>query len=444
MNKKLKTWDRYSRDSLVENTTAPQGRLFLSELGQINLEGVQVLHAGLDTVKQLYFGQIRLDLLEQIERLYSEGFGECLELGGHVWMIGSGGASGYQYRLQNSDLGLILFIKSRYAELDKEFSHLKIECSPHWLLPRSIEIIKRELDALAAHVLKSPQAKGCAPHICVDVQGWNPPADFSDRLVTRARRILSHDSCKLIYMDMGEVALRYNQGQSYLFGSASSVQMAVYRKDIQAKAADKLDFWQSTWNKKAGDSFDQSAYNPELPVWRIELRFHHSVLEDFARGAAEQLEYGSSLQAGIWAHIQGVSKHLTGLWRYGLNGFRLEVQGERSSHRYLDPFWQLLSEDITYFAPVGDLNYKRVKKSPGLGNEKNLMLAVGNLISVYARNRFTPKKAHQCLKDSGIYEDLCCYMERKANADYRNFNESQIFEFVTKALQLRTLMGKAA
>lgn len=54
-------------------------------------------------------------------------------------MIGSGGASGYQFRLQNSDLGLILFLKSRYAEQDKEFSHFKIECSPHWLLPRSIE-----------------------------------------------------------------------------------------------------------------------------------------------------------------------------------------------------------------------------------------------------------------------------------------------------------------
>lgn len=444
MNKKLKTWERYSLESLVENVTDPRGRLFFSELGQINLGGVNVLHAGLDTVKQLYSGEIRLELLEQVERLYSEGFGECIELGGHVWMIGSGGASGYQFRLQNSDLGLILFLKSRYAEQDKEFSHFKIECSPHWLLPRSIETMKQELDALAAQVLHQPQAKGCAPHICVDVQGWEPPANFSDRLVTRARRILSHDSCKVLYMDLGEVALRYNQGQSYLFGSASSVQMAVYRKDIQAKATDKLDFWQDTWNRKAGDSYDTPAYNPDLPVWRIELRFHHAVLAEFARGAAEQLEYGSSLQAGIWSHIQGVSQHLTGLWRYGLNGFRLEVQGERPSSRYLDPFWQLLGEDITYFAPVGDLDYKRVKKTPGLGCEKNLMLAIGNLLSLYARHRFPPKKALECLKASGIYDDLYAYMQRKADANFRIFQESQILEFVTKALQLRTLLGKAA
>lgn len=104
-----------------------------------NLGDVKVLHAGLDTVKQLYSGEIRLELLEQVERLYSEGFGEYIELGGHVWMIGSGGASRYQFRLQNSDHGLILFLKSRYAEQDKEFSHFKIESSPHWLLPRSIE-----------------------------------------------------------------------------------------------------------------------------------------------------------------------------------------------------------------------------------------------------------------------------------------------------------------
>lgn len=290
----------------------------------------------------------------------------------------------------------------------------------------------------------SPRPKAAPPHICVDVQSWEPPANFSDRLVTRARRILSHDSCKVLYMDLGEVTLRYNQGQSYLFGSASSVQMAVYRKDIQAKATDKLDFWQDTWNRKAGDSYDTPAYNPDLPVWRIKLCFHHAVLAEFARGAAEQLEYGSSLQAGIWSHIQGVSQHLTGLWRYGLNGFRLEVQGERPSSRYLLPFWQLLGEDITYFAPVGDLDYKRVKKTPGLGCEKNLMLAIGNLLSLYARNRFPPKKALECLKASGIYDDLYAYMQRKADANFRIFQESQIFEFVTKALQLRTRLGKAA
>ncbi len=444
MNKKLKAWERYSLESLADNTTDARGRLFLSELGQVNLEGVQVLHSGLDTIKQLYSGELRLELLQEVERLYGEGFGECLEVGGHVWMLGSGGASGYQFRLQNSDLGLIVFLKSRYAENDKAFSHLKIECSPHWLHARSVETMKRELDALADCFLHGQQGSGVAVHMCVDVQGWAPPANLSDRLVTRARRVLSHDSCKVLYWDMGEVALRYNQGQSYLFGSASSVQMAVYRKDVQAKAIDKLDFWQSVWNKAAGNELEQSAYDPSAPVWRIEVRFHHSVLADFGRGAAAQLEYGASLQAGIWSHIQGVSGHLTGLWQYGLNSFRLEAQGEKASQRYLDPFWQLLLDDVLFLKPVGELLYKRVKKTPGLGNEKNLMLAVGTLLSVYARHRFTPKQAFNCLKASGIYDDLCAYMERRANADYRNFRESDLFEFVAKALQLRTLLGKAA
>ena len=35
-------------------------------------------------------------------------------------------------------------------------------------------------------------------------------------------------------------------------------------------------------------------------------------------------------------------------------------------------------------------------------------------------------------------------MQRKADANFRIFQESQILEFVTKALQLRTLLGKAA
>lgn len=442
--KATKRWERYSLESLVEGVTDPRGLLFLSEAGQCNMEQVKVLHHGLDTVKQLYKGELRPDLLEQVERLYNEGFGECLELADTIWMVASGGASGYQYRLQNSDLGLILFIKSRYADRDEDFSHLKIECSPHWLQPRSVDDMGRELDALAAKVLQSPQPGGVAVHLCADVQGWEPPANLSERMVTRARRIVSHDSAKVLFMDMGEVALKFSKGQSYLLGSASTVQAAVYRKDIQAKAADKLDFWQSIW-RNAGD-LDQSFYQEDKPVWRVEIRFHHSVLADFGRGVAQTLEYGASIEAGRWAHIRGAAKHLQGLWQYGLNSFRLEHphEGGWSSNRYLDPVWQLLMEDVAFAPPVTDLLYKRVKKSPGIGNEKNLMLAIGNLLSVYARNRFTPERAIKCIKKSGVYDDLYAYMERRAYADYRNFNEGEIFEFVRKGLQLRTLLGRAA
>jgi len=343
--------------------------------------------------------------------------------------------------LQNSDLGLIIFLKSRFAELLDDASHLKVEASPHWLVERSAAEMKRDFDALATVFMDRFDVAGVAVHMCVDVQGWEPPVGFSDHLVTRARRIVSHQSGNVMYMDLGEVATRYNKGQSYLFGSAASVQLAVYRKDLQAKAVDKLDFWRSRWSMAGKEDFS-SVYDESLPVWRLELRFHHSVIQDFARGYASQLEHGFSIVESIWSGIAGVAGHLQGLWRYGLESFRLEdTQGTK---RYLSPFWQFIRDDLSFGCPVGDFIYKRVKKTPGIGNEKNLMLAVGNLLSVYARNRFTADYAFDCIKKSGIYDDLYNYFANRFGRRALCVNESDIYQFVQKALQLRTLYGKAA
>jgi hypothetical protein len=438
MNAKVKRWDRYSVESLIKDESDPKGGVFLSAAGQAILTDVHVLHHGLDTVKQLYSGLLRRDALDNIERIYQEGVGECWEFGGVVWLVASGGASGYQYRLQNSDLGLILFVKSRYADSLDDASHVKIECSPHWLYSRDLNDICKEMDAFAMLLLEAPKGSGCAVHMCADIQGWNPASDFVDSLVTRARRVVAHDSAKVIYMDMGEVATTYNRGQSYLLGSASSMQMSVYRKDVQAKAVDKLDFWRKIWRNIPNENFDGCIYDENKPVWRVEFRFHHSVIADFGRGSSE-----FSFQVDEWLHLSGVSKHLQGLWQYGLNGFRLEVV-EHGSGRFYDPMWQYLLDDVVFSEPVGDVMYKRVKKTPGLGNEKNLMLAVGNLLSCYARNGFSAKYAFRCLKRSGVYDDLWNYMERRAFLRHEHFSEADILEMVRKALQLRQLLGKCA
>lgn len=94
MNKQVKQWERYSVESLARNEQLAGGRLFMSEFGLADLSRIRLLHAGLDTVKQLYSGKLRQSVLEEVERVYNDGFGECMELGGHLWLIGSGGASG--------------------------------------------------------------------------------------------------------------------------------------------------------------------------------------------------------------------------------------------------------------------------------------------------------------------------------------------------------------
>jgi hypothetical protein len=117
---------------------------------------------------------------------------------------------------------------------------------------------------------------------------------------------------------------------------------------------------------------------------------------------------------------------------------------EHGAGRYYSPFWQYLLEDIIFSEPMGDIMYKRVKKTPGIGNEKNLMLAVGNLLSCYARHGFLPDYAFKCLKSSGIYDDLYNYMDRRAYYRHQHFSEADIYQFICKGLQLRKLLGKAA
>lgn len=442
MSKQTKRWERYSLNSLAKGERAEAGRLFMSEAGMCDLSKVFVLHSGIDTIKQLYKGSLKTSMLAEIQRVYEEGFGECIELGGHTWLVGSGGASGYQYRLQNSDVGLIVFVKSRYAERDQEYSHVKIECSPHWINERKTADMRRELDRLAALLLDKAETNGCAVHLCTDVQGWEPPTDFADTLVTHARRVRTHTAGNVVYMDMGEVASKFDRGQSYLVGSASSVQLAVYRKDIQARALDKLDYWRSIWQRACGDSFDEPAYDPAKPVWRVELRFHHSVLTEFGLGELEGFKYGVDPRKAC-GRVDGVAKRAQGLWRYGLDSFRLESVGSQGA-RLIDPVWQMLQDDVRFMEPMLEVQYRRVRKTPGDGNERNIGLAFGNMLSIFARNRVPPERAWECLRQSGIYDDIFYMMQRKAWADFRAFDEAEIFTAIAKGLQKRMMLGKAA
>ncbi|HRD67115.1 MAG TPA: hypothetical protein PKY50_13295, partial [Candidatus Competibacter sp.] len=121
---------------------------------------------------------------------------------------------------------------------------------------------------------------GCAVHLCVDVQGWQPPKNFADNLISRARRRVDHVGIGEAEFSLSEVAVIYGASQSFMFGSASGLQFSLYRKDLQAKAIDKIHFWESVWNRRTNEDF-QPLYDPSKPVWRFEFRYHHSVINEF-------------------------------------------------------------------------------------------------------------------------------------------------------------------
>ncbi|MDH0624878.1 hypothetical protein N5E31_09620, partial [Pseudomonas chengduensis] len=187
----------------------------------------------------------------------------------------------------------------------------------------------------------------------------------------------------------------YGKGQSYLFGSAGGVQLGIYNKTEQARAIDKLDYWEGVWRRR--DSFDEADpdnYNPEQDVWRVELRYHHSVIQQFASGSFD-LQTSQIIETNSYAAF---APHLDGLWRYGLRQFKLLARPG-----YFEPIWTLIRDDVRVDLPVDSLvdetEYKRQYKTSRGFSGKNVELFLGNFVSLLARERVGARRAFHRLKD---------------------------------------------
>jgi len=369
----------------------PIGRLFFDSMTAriTDLSNVRILACSVDTVRQLYRGLIRPEIMCLFEKP-----GTIVDFAGQRWHSGRVSKdSGYQYKLQNADLGIILLAKNFNAKLENIGPHLKIEVSPHAIDTFSPERLQERLDYYASHVLTNVERNQCAVHLALDLQGWQPPADLVARMHCRARAARDISGIKEIQWTLESAT--YGKGQSYLFGSAGGVQLGIYNKTEQARAIDKLDYWEGVWKRR--DSFDETDpdnYNPEQDVWRVELRYHHSVIQQFASGSVD-LHTGAAIETNSYAAF---APHLDGLWRYGLRQFKLLARPG-----YFEPIWTLIRDDVRVDLPVDSLvdetEYKRQYKTSRGFSGKNVELFLGNFVSLLARERVGAKKAFYRLKE---------------------------------------------
>ncbi|WP_405120254.1 hypothetical protein [Pseudomonas leptonychotis] len=367
------------------------GRLFFdkSSAAIADLSGVRVLHCGVDTVRQLYRGLIRPEIMCLFDKP-----GALVDFAGQRWHAGRVGKdSGYQYKLQNADLGIILLVKNFNAKQENIGPHLKIEVSPHAIDNFSPERLQEHMDYYAEHVLTNVERNQCAVHLALDLQGWTPPPDLVSRMHCRSRAIRDISGIKEIQWTLESAT--YGKGQSFLFGSAGSVQLGIYNKTLQARATDKLDYWESVWKRR--DSFDEGDpdnYNQDQDVWRVELRYHHSVIQQFASGSVD-LHTSQTIDSNSYAAF---SPHLDGLWRYGLRQFKLLARPG-----YFEPIWTLIRDDVRVDIPVDSLvdttEYRRSYKTSRGFSGKNVELFLGNFVSLLARQRVGARKAFYRLKD---------------------------------------------
>ncbi|MDI3323095.1 hypothetical protein QKW35_01790 [Pontibacterium granulatum] len=415
---KLKHADRYDTWLYEENE---KGRLFCSTDFQQDLSKVKLLLSSVDTVRQLYRGTLDQDRFEELDQEYEEARNETriVHLHGFDFVVRPGGASGYKIRLQNNEVGIICFVKTHFAESCRTGTHLKIECSPKLLLTSTPEEVQSYMDGIAAELLQEDFIYGgVALHLALDVQGYEPVKNFSDRIVCRSNRLFARDGIDRAEMTLGEVSVQYGKGQSFTFGSVNALQFAHYNKSKEIISSDKRDFMHAAWSGEMSRNWtpDQYGFDPDYgDVWRLEFRFSHQVLNQFDEGF-QTLPNNSVKDIRMKSYAQAF-EHLGALWEYAMEQFQLP------EGKFYNPHWSLFMLDADFNRHHQDVIYKRVRKEPGIDNARNVALALGNILSIHARHGYSAGRSIDYLRKTGIWDDVLGYLrERKISLE--EFNES--------------------
>ena len=388
---KGKNWQRYTLESLEKNEQFEKGNIYFSDKhGQANgTQDYLICGAVCDTYKQIFKGTIDHFLDDAFKALTQDGETYIykdeinntsairyrrMTIPCDLKVKRMGKNARYRYSLQNSELGVYILLGSYFQKIDVEFSHLKIELSPHFIAKRTPKQIDEFLSSVADMLLEEPEATEPEVHLAVDVQGWELPAHMIDNMVTRAKRIQSYDGISSIEFDtIAECAISYGRAESLTLGSRSSLQSSFYRKDLQMLKVDQVDYYHEKWGE-----YTLGSYDPEKSVTRIEFRFHQSVIKQFSTGLDKPLTTYSQL-----------CKYFTNLWKYALNANRYMYDKE-----YVHPVWQMFYEDIVFTCEEQPIEFKRVQaKTDTTAISRQIANALGNLITMYSsRTTLTPEE----------------------------------------------------
>ncbi|MCL1487299.1 MAG: hypothetical protein MH186_04880 [Marinobacter sp.] len=215
-----------------------KGDLFIGPGGQqVNLSSVNVLWSGVDTVRQLFQGRLKPELLAEIAHSYDSGHDATFTVNNTLFRVMSGRRGGFRYILQNREFGLTILIQNFYAEADSQGTHVKIETSPRWLYERTSDQIHHELMFWGRQFLTGMEPSGVAIHLAVDFQGWEPPTHFAQSFVTRAKTVSVHNGVSSIEWETGSTV--NGRGETYTFGKANSLQTCLYNKSKEIDVSDK-------------------------------------------------------------------------------------------------------------------------------------------------------------------------------------------------------------
>ena len=411
--------DRFTLAQLAidDTQTVKDGRIFISKCGYFDLSNIHLLASTVDTVRQLYIGNINQDFYSMIktsienENFYIDGLFGILP----YYIQRMSKVSGYRYKFQNNEIGVTVLLGSYYAKEDTEASHLKIELSPHFINQRGCNEVQNFLDSIARKCLIDSKPSGVAVHLALDIQNWTIPDDFEQNFSTYSRAKTEYNGISDFELtDLASASIKYGKKliETLTYGRPCGLQSTIYRKDLQIVKVDKVDYFHDLWSK-------HPFFNKDQPVTRLEMRFHHSIIRDIGR----------FLDVPMESYLQ-ISEHLSDIWRYALSKNRLDYD-----KKYINPVWQLFMEDALFLYPPNGLYIKRVKKNDISAVTKNLGLIIGNLVSLGARWGFTARQIKRQLQKLFIWPMI---------QEYYHQTGKDLETVIQESLKRRVIIGKAA
>lgn len=432
---KGKKWERYTLESLEKNEPFEKGDIFFSDkYGQAeDTQKYLICGAVCDTYKQVFEGTVDRFLEDTFRHLTMDGeiilnkneiqnsnyhrF-RHLKIPCDLKLKRMGKNSRYRYSLQNTELGVYILLGSYFQKTDTKFPHLKTELSPHFINKRTPKAIDKFLERVGDMFLLNPEISEPEIHLAVDIQGWELPRHMVDNMVTRSKRIQSYDGISNIeFDDLSECAVSYGRAESLTLGNRSSLQASFYRKDLQIKKVDQVDYYYEKWGE-----YTFGSYDPHKSVTRIEFRFHQSVVKQFSRGIDKPLKTYSQ-----------VCKYFTNLWRYALNANRYMYDKE-----YVHPLWQMLDEDVVFNHEEQPVEMKRVQaKSDTTAITRQIANAIGNLITMYSsRTTLKPREISKKIKEADFFHLIQSHIRDKG------MDESYFFQQLEQKVLERRIASK--
>jgi len=442
----------FSLESLSEGTNEDlNGRIFINPSAMVDLSPVLICGAFVDTVRQLFHGIPSVAMMNKLQQ-HVENKDDIISLYDVVYPVlpgtiprfvdlspvvtrdksydqwhfcKMGKNSGFRYKIQNNQIGIVILFGSYYGTLDNEGQHLKIELSPHFISSRTPVEIWQYLHScehsLSKLFINEPVPQGVAVHLACDYQNHNLPLDFLSRFTTNSRTVRVYDGIsELDLSNISEAAVTYgseNQAKNYMIGKPTAIQFAAYDKGYEAVKSDKIDYLHEQWG-----IFTEGEHNPQHVTRRIELRFHHTVIREIGNGLGLSFE-----------SFPEILPYFTDLWRYGLERNRLN-----QNKTYIDPFWQLLLRDVQFTLPAQNIIVSRKKKESVDPIAHNIASIIGHSISICARKGMTTNRFMAYLRTLPFYPEIISYYRNRGQT------EEDLKMAVAKGLALRRLIGSAA